>query len=234
VDVRGRLTYPHVASTLALVLALGGGVVYAADKIGSSEIARDAIKSKHLKDGQVKGPDVDESSLDRVPSAQEAVSAQTAASAQSAQTAVSAQTAESAESVGGVTETVVRASVPAGAATADVADIDGLRIGLGCINGGGDEGQFRARGSATGDRVTMTGTFDSPATSGDNVFAAALSNTSANSFGTGGPPTFISGTVTLRRPGGRVVVFDYVMQDQTDGFGTTDDCFLHGFARSAP
>jgi hypothetical protein len=231
VDLRGKITYPHIVSTLALVLALGGGVVYAADKIGSADIERDAIKAKHIKDGQVKGPEVDEGSLSQVPSALEAISAQTAASAA---TATTADTAESAESVGGVTEVPVRASVPAGAATTDVADIDGLRIGLGCQNGGGDEGQFRARGSATGDRVTMTGTFDNPSTSGENVFAAAVSNTSANTFGLSGDPTFISGTVTLRRPGGRIVIFDYVMQDVTNGFGTTDACFLHGFARSAP
>jgi len=224
--LRGKVTYPHVVSTLALVLALGGGVVYAADKIGSSQIARDAIKAKHIKDGQVKGPEVDESSLGRVPSAQ------TAQSADIADLATTASSAENATAVGGVTERVVRASVPANAPTTDVADIDGLRIGLGCQNGGGDEGQIRARGSATGDRVTMTGTFDNAPT--DNVFAAAVSNTSANSFGTGGAPTFISGTITLRRTGGRVVVFDYVMHDLTDGFGTTDDCFLHGFARSAP
>ena len=62
-DLRGKIAYPHVASTLALVLALGGGVVYAADKIGSADIERDAIKAKHIKDGQVKGPEVDEGSL---------------------------------------------------------------------------------------------------------------------------------------------------------------------------
>ena len=48
-----------------------------------------------------------------------------------------------------MTETVVKASAPAAALTVDVADIDGLRIGLGCQNGSG-EGQIRARGSATG------------------------------------------------------------------------------------
>lgn len=227
---RGWLTYPHVTSTLALVIALGGGVVYAADKIGSSQIARDAVKSKHLKDGQVQGPDVDESSLGRVPSAQDAVTAQTATSAQSAAVA---ESAERAESVGGVTETVVKASAPAAALTVDVADIDGLRIGLGCQNGSG-EGQIRARGSAAGDRVTMTGAFDNPSTNGDNLFASATSNTSANALGLSGAPTFMSGTVTMRRSNGRVVIFDYVMLDVTDGFGTTDDCFLHGFARSAP
>lgn len=55
---RLRPTYAGVASTLALVLALGMGGAYAASKVGSKDIAKNAVKSKHIQDGQVKAPDL--------------------------------------------------------------------------------------------------------------------------------------------------------------------------------
>ena len=55
---RERLTYANVVATLALFIALTGGVVYAANKIGSRNIAKNAVKSKHIKDGQVKEQDL--------------------------------------------------------------------------------------------------------------------------------------------------------------------------------
>lgn len=80
-----------VAAYAALVIALtsGGGAVYAAAKVGAQDIKTDAVRSKHLKNGQVKaqdlagsavtgakivdgtvtGSDVDESALGQVPSA---------------------------------------------------------------------------------------------------------------------------------------------------------------------
>jgi hypothetical protein len=76
-------------AALAIALTSGGGAVYAATKIGAKDIKTDAVRSKHLKNGQVKtqdlaasavtgakildgsvtGPDVDESTLGQVPSA---------------------------------------------------------------------------------------------------------------------------------------------------------------------
>ena len=50
----GRLTYANVTATAALFLALSGGVVYAAGKIGSRDIARNAIASKHVKPDALK------------------------------------------------------------------------------------------------------------------------------------------------------------------------------------
>jgi len=55
---RERLTYANVVATLALFIALTGGVVWAAGKIGSRDIAKNAVKSKHIKDGQVKQQDL--------------------------------------------------------------------------------------------------------------------------------------------------------------------------------
>jgi len=50
--LRSHLTYANVMATIAVFMAIGGGVALAA-------LARDSLKSRHIVDGQVKGVDVD-------------------------------------------------------------------------------------------------------------------------------------------------------------------------------
>ncbi len=64
--MRFRLSYANVMSTVACFVALGGGA-YAASKIGSQDIKRNAVLSKHIKGNQVKGGDVKESTLRGAP-----------------------------------------------------------------------------------------------------------------------------------------------------------------------
>ncbi len=52
-NLRSKLTYANVVATLALILAIGGGSVYAAVKLGKNE-----VKSKNIADGAVKGKDL--------------------------------------------------------------------------------------------------------------------------------------------------------------------------------
>jgi hypothetical protein len=52
-NLRPRLSYANVVATLALVLALGGGTVYAAIKLGKND-----VKSKNIANGQVKSKDL--------------------------------------------------------------------------------------------------------------------------------------------------------------------------------
>ena len=51
--VRSKLTYANVMATIAVFLALGGGIAWA--------LANDSVKSKHIKDGQVKPQDLSDS-----------------------------------------------------------------------------------------------------------------------------------------------------------------------------
>jgi hypothetical protein len=53
----------NVIGYLALFVALGGVSAYAADKITSKDIKRNAVRSKHIKAQQVKSPDVKDESL---------------------------------------------------------------------------------------------------------------------------------------------------------------------------
>ncbi len=52
-DLRSRLTYANVVATLALVLVIGGGTVYAAVRLG-----KNAVDSKNIAPGAVKRSDL--------------------------------------------------------------------------------------------------------------------------------------------------------------------------------
>jgi hypothetical protein len=54
---RPRLTYANVVASLALFVALGG-TTYAAATIGAGDIKKDAVRSKHIKNGEVKSEDL--------------------------------------------------------------------------------------------------------------------------------------------------------------------------------
>lgn len=103
---RLRPTYAGVTATLALVLALGMGGAYAAQKLGSSDIARNAVLSKHIKDGQVKTKDLaanatigSAKTAEHAQAADAATTAESADSAETAQSAISAETADRATNV---------------------------------------------------------------------------------------------------------------------------------------
>jgi hypothetical protein len=51
--VRDSLSYANVIATLALIVAVTTGGAYAASKIGAGDIAKDAVRTKHIKGNQV-------------------------------------------------------------------------------------------------------------------------------------------------------------------------------------
>jgi hypothetical protein len=57
--IRKQLTYSNLMSTAAVFIALGLGSAYAAERIGSKDIARNAVKSPHVKNRGVKTQDLD-------------------------------------------------------------------------------------------------------------------------------------------------------------------------------
>lgn len=81
---RARLTYANVAATVALFLALSGGVAYALGRnsVTTRELAKDAVKgrnvedgklkNKHLKDNTLKGGKIKSQTLGPVPTADSA------------------------------------------------------------------------------------------------------------------------------------------------------------------
>jgi hypothetical protein len=56
--IRERLSYANVTATLALFVALGTGGAYAASKIGSKDIKRDAVRAKHVNKNAIGSPEL--------------------------------------------------------------------------------------------------------------------------------------------------------------------------------
>src|SRR4051794_708566 len=71
---RDKLSYGNVVATLALFLALTGGVVWAAQKIRSGQIARNAVKAKNIAKNAVTSSKVKNGSLQRLDLAGGAIS----------------------------------------------------------------------------------------------------------------------------------------------------------------
>jgi len=79
-QIRKRLTYANVMSSIAVFLVLGGATAFAASKIGSSDIKanaittakikKEAVTTKKIKKNAVTGAKVKESTLGPVPSAE--------------------------------------------------------------------------------------------------------------------------------------------------------------------
>lgn len=240
-SMRARLGFANLMSLIAIVLALTGGAVYAATKIGPKNIKPNAVKSKHIGRDQVKGLDVLESSLGPVPraldatsaeradnatradtaasadTAQSAQTAQNAQSAQNAQTAQSAVSAQTANSVGGVAIEPVRVALPEPTiGEVDVLSVAGATIGVGC---------------SSQTQVAM-----SRSTSAPPLFFAihreGLAQQMGVLTGAGGGTTFgaASGTYrfAIREASGRVSELELTAFLFTNGFGGPEDCFYQG------
>jgi hypothetical protein len=105
-QLRKRLTYANVMSSIAVFLVIGGATAFAAlgkNTVGSKQlkknavtaakIKKNAVTTDKIKDNAVNGAKVDEASLATVPNANTANSAKTATSATAANSASTAGTA---------------------------------------------------------------------------------------------------------------------------------------------
>jgi hypothetical protein len=208
--LRPRLSYANVVSTIALVFALGGGAVYAAGKIGSSEIAKNAIHSRQIKNRQVKrqdiaggainsgkvsndsltGKDIQESTLGEVPLASDA------------------------RTVNQITERVIHAAQPDPTGANQVISQGGLVVLLSCSGG---SATMQVHAAVPGDAGSV---FD--AGGGVQQFDSLTTRTVATNAAD-------PGFVTVRRSDSTVTRFDFDLERITNGFASQDDCFLHGY-----
>jgi len=208
--LRRRLTYANVVSTIALVLAVGGGAVYAASKIGAQGIRKNAIHSFHIKNKQVKRQDIAGGSINTRKVSNESLTGKDIQEA----TLGLVPSAADARTVNGITERVVRASEPDPSGANQVVAQGGLAVLFVCTGG---NAVMQVHGSAPGD----AGTVFEP-TSGTPQFDSATTQSVTTS-------SAATGFATVRRLDGTITRFDYELDRDDNGFGSADDCFLHGF-----
>jgi hypothetical protein len=99
-QLKKRLTYANVMSSIAVFLVLGGATAIAAglakNSVGTKQLKNNAVTTAKIKNDAVTGAKVNESTLGTVPSASSATNAANAAFANKANTADKAATADNA------------------------------------------------------------------------------------------------------------------------------------------
>jgi hypothetical protein len=217
--LRRHVTYANVVSTLALMLAVGGGGVYAAGRIGGQEIKKGAVRSPQIKNRQVRRQDIAGGSINTGKVSNNSLTSKdvredtiTGHDIQESSLGLVPQ-AQDARAVNGATVRIVRASQPDPSGMSQVVSLGGLTVLQDC--GAGDAGLY-VRGSSSGDIGSI---FDP---SGIQLFDSGTTQSVLTGGATGG-------FATVRRADGTVTRFDYELRQLANGFGTQNDCFLNGF-----
>ncbi len=212
--LRRHVTYANVVSTLALVLAVGGGGVYAAGQIGGNDIRKGAVRSKQIKNKNVKRQDISGGAVNSRKVSNESLKGKDIKEA----TLGIVPLAQDAHTLTGISGQVIRFSRSDPSAATQAVNFGGLNILLSCSAG---TAAIEVSGSSTGDSGTVFDS-DTPAT---QQFSAATSQSVTTGAAT-------DGMATVRRVDGTVTRFDFELRYLANGFASADDCFLHGFLLS--
>jgi hypothetical protein len=126
-QIRKRLTYANVMSSIAVFLILGGGAAFAAAKlgkntVGTKQLKNNAVTTAKIKKGAVTGAKVNLGSLGKVPSAA------------NADNATNATNAGNANTVGGMTVSKIAYAATNGSAPQVVLNTQGLILTATCTS----------------------------------------------------------------------------------------------------
>lgn len=210
-QIRKRLTYANVMSSIAVFLILGGATAFAAGlgkntvgtkqlkkeavnaakikggAVSGAKIAADAVDGSKVKDGSLTGSDINLGSLGAVPSATKATTATTADTAKSAETAKSATnatnatTATTATQLSKVTVVKVDFTVPSGAGQ-NVTKTASCPAGTQAISGGARNDALSNNGTIITSRP-VAGESGAPETGeGFDGWRASITNTAAGAL----------------------------------------------------
>jgi len=235
-QIRKRITYANVMSSIAVFLVLGGATALAAglakNSVGSKQLKKNAVTSAKIKNnavttpkiknGAVTGAKINLGSLGTVPNATHADSATTAASATNAGHATTAGNADNANTVGGLTVRKFYYSTDEDPTVRTVLSLGGLTLNASCTAAeldvsattSVDNATVHSGGTILGDEAFYN-EFDDLDTGED---ADVLSGTESDSN---------QGTLTYTNPGGSVVTVTFASEeeDQDD-----KDCSFFGTA----
>lgn len=149
-QLRKRLTYANVMSSIAVFLVLGGATAFAASHLGknsvgtkqlkrnsvtTAKIKKNAITGAKIKAGTITGDKISLATLGKVPSAANADLAQ---NANNATNAANAANAKNASTVGGQSQTKVFKTLLPGETDVTVATIAGFTLKATCEAGNAD------------------------------------------------------------------------------------------------
>lgn len=140
-QIRKRITYANVMSSIAVFLVLGGASAYAAKKIGSNEIKGNSITTGKLKKNAVTASKIKKNSVTTAKIANGAVTGAklNLGTIGAVPNAVHATNADNANTVGGQSATKIFAKLPNKSGTATIANIAGFTVTASCPTNGTHE-----------------------------------------------------------------------------------------------
>lgn len=220
-QIRKRLTYANVVSSIAIFLVLGGATAIAAglaknsvgpkqlkkNAVTTAKIKNNAVSTAKLKNGAVTGAKVNVAGFPKVPSAAHA------------DTATSATTAGTANAVAGSTIRKFSYSSPETASRTTLLSLNGLTLTAGCEGG-------------TASLVATTSVDDSLIHAGGTHLTATPFYVEDDSFDVGNEENLLAeesdsvqGTFTYAQPNGTVVTGTFLAEE-----GGIEDCDISGHA----
>lgn len=239
-QIRKRLTYANVMSSIAVFLVLGGATALAASKITAKQlqsnsvttakIKKNAVTASKIKDSSittskiakdaVTGDKVAESSLGQVPSALNATNATNAVNA------THATSATTAGSVAGQSATKIFTKLPPGAGKTTIAALSGFTITASCPDVSGERVVIELNGPANVPAVLTSLTTGDASTTVIHEYEAGTNETIDLSNESLGESTFSGATTNGNVVSGNLG-FDY-----PDTFESEAVCVIYGEAFS--
>lgn len=232
-QIRKRLTYANVMSSIAVFIVLGGAAFAAVklpkNSVGTKQLKKNAVTTQKIKNGAVTGAKVNVSGFPKVPSAVNADSAANAGHAANADNAANAANAANAnhaneaDAVAGSTIRRLFYSTEETTQKTVILSLDGLTLEATCEGGGP---QLWATTSVPDSEIHAGGTY---------LFATAF-YVERDNFDPGEEVNLleeesdsVQGTLTYATPSGGVVTATFLSEE--GGFSEFEtDCIIAGHA----
>jgi hypothetical protein len=142
-QIRKRITYANVMSSIAVFLVLGGASAYAAKKIGSNEIKGNSITTGKIKKEAVSASKIKKNAVTTAKIANGSVTGAklnlgTVGTVPNATHAINADNANNAKTVNGQSVTKIFVKLSPGQSNVQIASFSGFTITATCAAAGGD------------------------------------------------------------------------------------------------
>jgi hypothetical protein len=233
-QIRKRVTYANVMSSIAVFLVLGGGAAYAAKKIGSNEIKGNSITTGKIKKEAVSASKIKKNSITTAKIANGAVTGAklnlgTVGTVPNAAHANTADTATNANAVNGMHLAKIHFAVGPNTGNTTVFSADGLTLNASCSPT--EDLEFTAKTSVSDSEIyesgnyltTYKGSFDDEFNVGDTEEVGANI--------ADGSQDEVQGQLVYSTPAGAEVTAQFSLNDDGAAGGAT--CTVNGTVESS-
>jgi hypothetical protein len=230
-QIRKRITYANVMSSIAVFLVLGGGAAYAAKKIGSNEIKGNSITTGKIKKEAVSASKLKKNSVTTPKIANGAVTGAklNLGTVGTVPNATHAINADNASAINGLH--LAKLSFVAGAGTGNttIFSANGLTLNASCD--ASEELNLTATTSVNDSEIYESGNFASTFDGGlDDNFDVGDTEQVGAEIGDGTQQE-VQGQLVYSTPGSAVVTASFSLNDNEQAHGGTQICAVEGIVQ---